>query len=120
MVRNKSFSYEGFSSDTYVHVHKDTRTKLDSHSRKCIFIGYNEESKAYKVYNLVKKHVLINRDVVFKESDSQATKRIQEIPAPPTTQAKHASGCKDTIQIYSRGRHIGQRGRDSSFATSAS
>lgn len=35
-----------FGSDAYVHVHKDTHTKLDSHSRKCIFIGYSEESKA--------------------------------------------------------------------------
>ena len=51
-----------FGSDAFVHVHIDTETKLDSHSRKGIFIGYSEESKAYRVYDLVKKHVLISRD----------------------------------------------------------
>ena len=40
-----------FGFDAFVHVHKDTRTKLKSHSREGIFIRYSEESKAYKVYD---------------------------------------------------------------------
>ena len=68
-----------FGFDAYVHVHKDTHTKLDSHSRKCIFISYSEESKAYRV----KKQVMISRDVVFKELAPPAAKEIQEIPALP-------------------------------------
>ena len=65
-----------FGSNAYVYVHKDTCTKLDSHSRKGISIGYSKESKVYKVYDLVKKQVLICRDVPFGESDSQAAERI--------------------------------------------
>ena len=65
-----------FVFDAYVRVHKDTRTKLDSHSRKCIFIGYNKQSKAYRVYDPVKRQVLINRDVVFEEIDTQATEEV--------------------------------------------
>ena len=56
--------------------------KLDFHIRKGIFIGYNE-SKAYKVYDPVKKQVLISRDVVFEESDPLAVEEIREIPASP-------------------------------------
>lgn len=61
-----------FGSDAFVHVHKDTQSKLDSHNRKGIFIEYNEESKAYNVNDPVKKHVLISRDV-FKETNTRAT-----------------------------------------------
>ena len=64
-------------------MHKDIRTEFGSHGHKCIFIGYSEESKAYRVYDLVKKQVLINRDVVFKELEPPTTEEIQEIPAPP-------------------------------------
>jgi len=35
--------------------------------KKCIFIGYNEQSKAYKLYNPITKKTIIRRDVVFKE-----------------------------------------------------
>ena len=56
--------------------------KLDSCSKKCIFIGYSEEPKAYTVYDPMKKQVLINHDVVFKESDSRASEGDQETPAP--------------------------------------
>ena len=60
-----------FGFGAYVHVHTDTRSKLDSHSRKGIFIGYNGKSKAYKVYDPVKKQVLINHDVVFEKQNHQ-------------------------------------------------
>jgi hypothetical protein len=33
-----------------------------------IFIGYCEEIKGYKLYNLISQYVIINRDVVFDES----------------------------------------------------
>lgn len=36
-------------------------------SKKCIFIGYNIESNAYKIYDLVNKKIVISRDVVFDE-----------------------------------------------------
>ena len=36
--------------------------------------SFNTESKAYKVYDPIKKQVLINQDVVFKETDTQAAK----------------------------------------------
>jgi len=34
----------------------------------CIFLGYDNESKAYRLYDKIRRKVLISRDVVFDES----------------------------------------------------
>eukprot|EP00253_Pinus_taeda_P018302 PITA_18302 len=56
-----------FGCDAYVHVPKEKRTKLDSKSKKCIFIGYKDGLKGYKLWNPVTRKVVYNQDVVFKE-----------------------------------------------------
>ena len=56
-----------FGCIAYVKVHSHSRRKLDEKSNKCIFIGYSNESKAYKLYNLMSGKVIINRDVIFDE-----------------------------------------------------
>eukprot|EP00253_Pinus_taeda_P029314 PITA_29314 len=56
-----------FGCDAYVHVPKEKRTKLDSKSEKCIFIGYKDGLKGYKLWNPVTRKVVYNRDVVFRE-----------------------------------------------------
>eukprot|EP00253_Pinus_taeda_P034553 PITA_34553 len=55
-----------FGCDAYVHVPKENRTKLDSKSEKCIFIGYKDGLKGYKLWNLVTRKVVYSRDVVFR------------------------------------------------------
>jgi len=40
---------------------------LDSKSEKCIFIGYKDGLKGYKIWNPVTRKVVYNRDVVFRE-----------------------------------------------------
>ena len=59
-----------FGCIAYAHVPKETRSKLDDKSEKCIFIGYDEQSKAYKLFNPITRKVIISRDVVFKEEES--------------------------------------------------
>jgi len=39
-----------FGCVAYAHIPDQLRKKLDSKGEKCIFIGYSEESKAYKLY----------------------------------------------------------------------
>ena len=83
-----------FGSDCYVHVPDASRTKWDAKSQKCIFLGYSEESKGYRLYNPTTKKVIISRDVVFEEhphqeeEDEGPTSVNQEIstyqPQPPT------------------------------------
>eukprot|EP00253_Pinus_taeda_P033408 PITA_33408 len=56
-----------FGCDAYVHVPKEKRTKLESKFEKCIFIGYMDCLKGYKLWNLITRKVVYNRDVVFRE-----------------------------------------------------
>ena len=58
-----------FGCVEYAHDPKELR-KLDDISEKCIFLGYNDQSKEYKLYNQVTKKVIINRDVEFKEDET--------------------------------------------------
>ena len=56
-----------FGCDAYVHVPKEKRTKLDNKSERCIFIGYKDGLKGYKLWNPERRKVLYSRDVVFRE-----------------------------------------------------
>ena len=46
------------------------RKKLDKKGQKCIFVGYFEDTKAYKLYDPVAKKVIISCDVQFVENES--------------------------------------------------
>ena len=52
-----------FGCVIYSHVPEEIRRKLDDRSEKCIFIGYSEHSKPYKLYNPIKKKFIVSRDV---------------------------------------------------------
>ena len=57
-----------FGCAAYAHVPKDERLKLDSKSRKCIFLGYGTETKGYRLYDPERSRVIYSRDVIFNES----------------------------------------------------
>jgi len=42
--------------------------KLDDRSKPVVFIGYTDGAKAYRVYDLVSRRVLMSRDVIFDET----------------------------------------------------
>ena len=56
-----------FGCDAYVHVPNQKRTKLDNKSETCIFIGYKDSLKGYKLWNPETRKVVYSRDVVFRE-----------------------------------------------------
>jgi len=56
-----------FGCDAYVHVPKEKRSKLDNKAEKCIFIGYKDGVKGYKLWNPETKKIVYSRDVVFRE-----------------------------------------------------
>ena len=58
-----------FGCICFVHISKYARQKLDSKSSWGVFVGYASESKAYRVYDKVKKRTVMARDVEFNESD---------------------------------------------------
>ena len=66
-----------FGARAYVHVPKQGRNKLDSRTRAGTFLGYQPNSKAYRVL-LDDDKMVISRDVTFDESPAQ-TKEGTEI-----------------------------------------
>src|SRR5579859_3593957 len=63
-------------SYAYVHVPKEKRTKLDTHSHKGFMIGYGGSTNQYKVWNLTRDDIVVSRDVVFIEG-----KPVNQTPA---------------------------------------
>ena len=59
-----------FGFPMYIHVPKEKRTKLDPSGRKCVFVGYSDTSKAYRIYFPGFKKIDINRDVTFDEDST--------------------------------------------------
>ena len=57
-----------FGCKAYAHIPVQKRTKLDSKTIECTFVGYCNQSKAYRVYDPTKDYVIITRDVIFNES----------------------------------------------------
>jgi transposase InsO family protein len=49
-----------FGCVAYAHVPDELRRKLDNKGHKCIFVGYSEETKGYKLYDPVARKVIIN------------------------------------------------------------
>lgn len=55
-----------FGSIAHVHIPKVERKKLDNKAEKLIFVGYSEESKAYRLLNPATSKIKISRDVIFE------------------------------------------------------
>jgi hypothetical protein len=58
-----------FGSTCYVHVPKESRSKLENKTKKCFFLGYDDQSKAYRVYDPIYKKVHISCDIIFEEQN---------------------------------------------------
>ena len=66
------FSFEHlrvFGCRAFVYVPRDERSKLDSKTKQCIFLGYSNEEFGYKLWDLTTKKI-ISRDVVFFEDQT--------------------------------------------------
>jgi transposase InsO family protein len=87
-----------FGCLAYSQVPESKRKKLDDRGEKCIFLGYSEESKAYKLYNPLTKKLVVSRNVIFDEESvwnwndedkakEQVLKEPEELSteAPPST-----------------------------------
>ncbi|XP_019259247.1 PREDICTED: uncharacterized protein LOC109237395 [Nicotiana attenuata] len=59
-----------FGSIADAHVSDEKRSKLDDKSERYVFIGYDQSSKGYKLYNPKNGKVTISRDVEFDEDNA--------------------------------------------------
>ena len=77
-----------FGAQIYKHVPKQLRRKLDPLSEKGLFIGYQPDSKAYRV--LIDGRVSIAKDVTFVENQQGATAGEAATEANEANPAKHS------------------------------
>ena len=57
-----------FGCQVHVNILRKDRKNLEPHSEPCIFIGFSEGYKGWKVYNPETKKMSVARDVVFDET----------------------------------------------------
>ncbi|GJX70933.1 retrovirus-related pol polyprotein from transposon TNT 1-94 [Tanacetum coccineum] len=63
-----------FRSPVYVMYNTQETTKLDQKSRKCLFLGYADGVKGYRLWDPTAHKVVVNRDDVFMEDKIQENK----------------------------------------------
>jgi hypothetical protein len=56
-----------FGCITYSYVPSEKRTKLEPMTEREIFVGYNETSKAFRIYLPSSRKTVLRRDVIFEE-----------------------------------------------------
>ena len=57
-----------FGCHAYVHMQSGERSKLDSKSRKYVFLGFEKGVKAYRLWDPISKKTVTSRDVIFYEA----------------------------------------------------
>ena len=86
-----------FGCLAFVHISNETHTKLEP-SEKCIFVGYSDDKKAYRCYNLVTKKILISSNVKFEERHYWHTQlNTGSLPAVSLEYAKNRAA---TIEVF--------------------
>ncbi|GMF65678.1 unnamed protein product [Phytophthora lilii] len=97
-----------FGCKAYVLTPKEKRLKWDPKAREGIFMGYEELSKAYQVYDIEAGQVVISRDVTFDKSTFEAAQVLNDDKFDETTDAF------DDLEIDSdegRGQEFRQAGK---------
>ena len=72
-----------FGATAYVQVPRVKRKHLDSHSQKCIFIGYPKGVKGWRFLNTVTGSIFESRDAVFDESSTMSKLAGSDLAPPP-------------------------------------
>jgi hypothetical protein len=95
-----------FRCPAYIHVPKEKKTKLDPSGRKGTFVGYSDSSKAYRIYILGQRQIVVSRDVTFeeeiafrrsRESQTVIDKEKKEVTVPSPPSAVHRETVIDPV-----------------------
>lgn len=118
-----------FGTKGYVLNKNPSKSKFESRSEECIFVGYSSESKAYRMWNPRKRDVVISRDVKFIsekgfdnsydeiydfENDSvefEVQPNSQEAERVETGEIENNSDDEDNPEVYTETPTKGKRGR---------
>ena len=81
-----------FGCIAYTLIPSQRLQKFNAKSGKCVLIGYNIESKAYKLFNPITKNVIVSRNVLFDEDASWTWVNGSETKIQAPTDDVHESG----------------------------
>ena len=62
------FQLRVLGSTAYVYIPKDKRTKLEHKASKCVLVGYDDQSKAYRLWCPTRRKVILSNNVTVFES----------------------------------------------------
>ena len=62
-----------FGCDAYAFVLPKKRKKMDKRSEKCIFVGYDNQHRGYRLYLPSSRVVFVSKDVKFNEHPEAST-----------------------------------------------
>ena len=68
-----------FGCKVMSHIPKCQRKKLETKSTECILLGYSEQSKAYRLYDMKRRKTIVSRDVVFFETELSEVHKSKQI-----------------------------------------
>jgi hypothetical protein len=71
--------FKVFDSVAYARIPDQRRTKLDDKSKKYVVIGYDEKTKAFKIFDQIEKKVVVSRDVQVNEENAWDGKNPKEV-----------------------------------------
>lgn len=57
-----------FGCLTYIYIFREKSGKLRLRAERRIFVGYNDVSKVYRIYNPQIRKIVVTKDVIFNES----------------------------------------------------
>lgn len=69
-----------FGSPAFTHVKDELRRKLDPKAVECVFVGYCENSKSFRICNPATRKTIIRRDVIFKKETVNKQVSSGEVP----------------------------------------
>ena len=58
-----------FRCDAFMHVPKEKRSKLDNKAEKCIFVGYKDGIKGYKLWIVITRKTIYSQDVIYRKME---------------------------------------------------
>jgi hypothetical protein len=81
-----------FISCAWARIPSEKRKALDPHSTECIFVGYPNSLKGYKLIDISSDRLIIERSVQFEESGSHVPQQLHANTffIPPNRDNEHA------------------------------
>ena len=70
-----------FGSDAWAHLPDEKRKALQPKSEKCIFVGYSEDVKGYRILQPHSHDIIIRRDVKFNENLLACESNLAGVPS---------------------------------------